>query len=267
MTNSATDQESNPQSNISTPRSDVAFTPDTDLSDIGELINGVRNSVVVLSQAFNDLQPPKSPKLNGDVSKPKPPPDDAAQQISALRKQLVAQDKTQEEHITKIRQLIQEVLMGQISSQLRKHLRDMVREQVGKTIRDSVAEQLAHRVPTGLAKQMAVHRDHMCIVKESLHNADARRINALIRSTSLSEPLKPLLRAGGGQSLHFPPTLVDLFAMPAPAIQSLMEEFDIHRVEDDPREANLNKIMLCFGVTLQMVPAPWAAGAPLITSI
>jgi len=224
--------------------------------------------VVVLTQAFDSLQPPKSPQaINGDSAKPPPPPDDAVQQITALRRQLVSQDKTQEDHINKIRQLIEQVLMGQISAQLRKHLREMVREKVGKTIRERVAEQLAQRIPSELPQQMGMHREQMRIVKESLHNAEARRNNALIRSNNLSEPLRPLLKADGEPSSIFPATLVDLFALPGPTIQSLMDDFNIHRVEDDPKEAHLNKVMLCFGVTLQMVPAPWAGGAPLVTSI
>jgi len=252
----------------STPRSKLTFTPDTDTSGIGELFNGVRLSVAALTQAFDKLQPTPSP--NADPSAPAPTVDPAStkQQIHNLRKQLVAQDKTQEEHINKIKALIREVLIDQISDQFRKHLRELVREQVGETVRERVAAQLANQVPTGLAQEMSLHRDQMQVVKQGLHNAEARRTNALIRSTRLSDPLSPLLKEDGFPSTAFPPTLVDLFSMPAPSVHDLMDEYGIHLIEGDPRETNLNKIMQFIGVTLQMVPAPsWSTAPPLITSI
>lgn len=89
----------------SSTRSKIAFTPDTDLTSIGDLINGVRHSVVALTQAFESLQPAADGEPHGGSTASKaeeqqlkratkpPIPEDSTKQIHALRKQLVAQDK------------------------------------------------------------------------------------------------------------------------------------------------------------------------------
>ncbi|KAG9022197.1 hypothetical protein FRB95_000572 [Tulasnella sp. JGI-2019a] len=240
------------KSTSTTPLSRVTFaeTPDTQLSDIGELINGVRHSVVELTQAFENLPAGQGPNNVPPETKVQriPVVEDSTKQLHALRKQLVAQDKTQDGHITKIKELIRQVLMGQITDQLRKHLREMIREQLGETIRERVAVQLANEVPPELATRMSVHKGQMREVKQSLHNAEARRTNAMIRSTHLSDPLSPLLKADGESCAIFPATLVELFALPVPEVHALLDDFQIPRIKEDPREVDLNKFMQFIGV-------------------
>ncbi|KAG8882087.1 hypothetical protein FRB97_008757 [Tulasnella sp. 331] len=243
--------ESLKSSNTSTPRSRITFTPDTQLSDIGELIKGVRHSVVELTQAFENLPAGQGPNnVTTTLSKTQrtPVPEDSTKQLHALRKQLVAQDKTQDSHIMKIKELIRQVLMAQITDQLRKHLREMIREQLGQTIRERVAAQIVGEVPPELSQRMGVHRQQMHDVKHRLHNAEARRTNAMIRSTHLSDPLVPLLKENGDSCAVFPATLVELFALPVPEVHALLDQYAVPRVEEDPREVDLNKFMQYIGV-------------------
>lgn len=76
-----------PESNHSGLTGETSGPPAPDLGPVSDLLNGMRDTVLALSNTFNNLQNQgaKVAEVGGAV--------DAAQQIHAIRKQLVAQDK------------------------------------------------------------------------------------------------------------------------------------------------------------------------------
>jgi len=250
-----------PESNHSELTGETSGPPAPDLGPVSDLLNGMRDTVLALSNTFDSLQnqSAKVAEVGGTV--------DAAQQIHALRKQLVAQDKKQEEQIEDLKALIQEILVQQIAVEMGKHLRDIIREKVVPKVRERVAEQLQRQFPDGVEEQLASHRVQLNLVRQSLQNAESRRMNALIKSNQLTDSLQPLLKADGKPSPHLPPHLAGIFQLPDKSIRALMEDYGIPFLEDDSRERRFNRIMQFLGIAFQMVPTPKSKHiTPLITS-
>jgi len=97
------------------------------------------------------------------------------------------------------------------------------------------------------------HKQRLEEVHISLQNAEARRANALLRSSHLMDPLQPLLRPTGTISPRFPRDLTALFALDGSAAKALSLEYGLPD-GGDARERNLNRFMQFCGVSYQMVP-------------
>lgn len=85
---------------------------------------------------------------------------------------------------------------------------------------------------------------------------EARRANALLRSSHLKDPLHPLIGPQGVISPNFPRDLTALFALDAAAAKALNEEYGLPDIGES-RERNLNRFMQYCGVAYQMVSLPF----------
>ncbi|KAG9048026.1 hypothetical protein FS837_000914 [Tulasnella sp. UAMH 9824] len=208
-----------------------------DMTSVQELLNGMKGTVSTLTQTFEALQSQtlKVAEVGGTVN--------AAQEVKALGKQLVGQDKRQEEQIAELKTLIQDVLVAQIAEQMRMHLREIIRAQVAPRVKVAVAEQIQSQFPAGLEETLDAHRRQLNLVKQCLQNAESRRINALIRASELNQPLRPLLMENGKPSEHLPSTLAGIFSLPPKSVLSLMLDYKIPYVEGEHREKIFNRIM------------------------
>ncbi|KAG8955588.1 hypothetical protein FRC04_007579 [Tulasnella sp. 424] len=133
-----------------------------------------------------------------------------------------------------------------ISNDIDRQLEDM--------IQSLVAEEIARQIPQSLRDQIMDHKRHLEEVHVNLQNAEARRANALLRSTHLKDPLHPLLKANGEVSAKFPRDLTALFALDAAEAKALSSEYGLPDIGDS-RERNLNRFMQFCGVSYQMTPA------------
>ncbi|KIO34007.1 hypothetical protein M407DRAFT_240861 [Tulasnella calospora MUT 4182] len=231
------------------------------MTSVQELLSGMKGTVATLTQTFEALQSQtlKVAEVGGTVN--------AAQEVKALGKHLVGQDKRQEEQIAELKTLIQEVLVAQIAEQMRMHLREIIRTQVAPRVKVAVAEQLQTQFPAGLEDTLDAHRKQLNLVKQCLQNAESRRINALIRASELNQPLRPLLMENGKPSEHLPSTLAGIFSLPPKSVLSLMLDYKIPYVQGESREKIFNRIMQFLGIGFQMVPTSKSrAETPLLTT-
>jgi len=159
------------------------------------------------------------------------------------------------------------VLREQIVEHLRGRVYEMVRERVARDVAAQVAQELEEQIPMTLRDEVKDHKRELEEVRRSLHNSEARRANANLRSSNLHEPLRPLLRTNGQPCTIFPRDLASLFGQNSAAARQLVLEYDIEPSET--REANLNKFMAHIGVAFQLIPASSASDSvsiPLLSS-
>ncbi|KAF8526060.1 hypothetical protein BU17DRAFT_74400 [Hysterangium stoloniferum] len=225
-------------------------TPPPDLSQVEELLTTMKQTLGTLGATFDTLgeQTARIATLG--------PAMDAAHQVHRLRKQLQSQDRKHEERIGEIKSLLRDVLKEQIIAHLSSHVHEMIREGVAKIVKARVATELQGQIPPELREKVEDHRRQLAHVKLSLHNSEARRANALLRSNHLTEPLHPLLKPNGELCAIFPPDLATLFGQNSAKAKQLTQDFGLPVCEDEvaAREKNLNKFMQHIGVSFLMVP-------------
>jgi len=225
-------------------------TPPPDLSEVEELLTTMKQTLGTLGATFDSLgeQTTRIANLGPAIT--------AAHQVHRLRKQLQSQDRRHEDRIGEIKSLLRDVLKEQIIAHLSSHVNEMIREGVAKIVKARVATELQGQIPPELKEKVEEHRRQLAHVKLSLHNSEARRANALLRSNHLMEPLHPLLKPNGESCSIFPPDLATLFAQNSAKAKQLVQEFDLPVCEGEPaaREKNLNKFMQHIGVAFLLVP-------------
>ncbi|EJD40258.1 hypothetical protein AURDEDRAFT_115906 [Auricularia subglabra TFB-10046 SS5] len=244
-----------------TPKTTVTEPP-PDLEAIHELLGTMRETLSALGTTFDHLgeQTARVARLGPAI--------DTAHQINQLRRQLQRQEAKQEERMREVEVLLRDVLKSQIAEHLSGAVRNMVRDGIQKRVKERVAEELSKQVPAQLKDQLAEHKKQLEDVRHGLFNSEARRANALLRSSHLTEPLHPLLTPGGAPSPIFPKDLATLFGATTSTARALLKEHGLPDPrEDETRERMLNRFMSHIGVAFQMVPAPSlaaAGGFPLI---
>ncbi|TCD66529.1 hypothetical protein EIP91_001249 [Steccherinum ochraceum] len=120
---------------------------------------------------------------------------DANHQIGQVRKHLEDQHKRQEQRMAEVKTMLKnEVMDVQLQEKLRQIAGVIVKEIVRKEIVSRVKKELEEQIPLDMREQSARYKRQIMEVKACLHNSEARRHNALIRSNALDEPLRPLLR-------------------------------------------------------------------------
>ncbi|KAH8087875.1 hypothetical protein BXZ70DRAFT_875678, partial [Cristinia sonorae] len=199
---------------------------------------------------------------------------DANHQISLVRKQLEDQHKRQEARMVEVKAMLkEEVLDPRLQEKLREIASVVVKEIVRREIAERVRKELQEQIPQDMREQAARYKRQLMEVKASLHNSEARRYNALIRSSALDEPLQPLLRPFSKIDLT-PPTPSPLFPRDITGLMrlspneartlvrdyglepltipetSFVESFETRKNEpQSSREEDLNRFMSYIGVS------------------
>ncbi|GAB1526654.1 hypothetical protein RhiTH_009826 [Rhizoctonia solani] len=172
------------------------------------------------------------------------------QEILAVQRHMSRQRRKQDENIEEIKKLLREVAQEQIVEHLRNSVADQVIEIIDDFVEEEVRKQLDEIIPVELQNQVVEQKKQLEEVRRSLHNSEARRANALLRSTHMTDALHKLLLPSGMVSADFPDNLGELFAMDGPQAKRLLEEYGIDASES--REKNLNRFMQFIGVSYQM---------------
>ncbi|KAB5589556.1 hypothetical protein CTheo_6999 [Ceratobasidium theobromae] len=175
------------------------------------------------------------------------------QEILAVQRHMSRQRRKQDENIEEIKKLLREVAQEQIVDHLRNAVADQVMEIIDEFVEQEVKKLLDDIIPVELQNQVVEQKRQLEEVRRSLHNSEARRANALLRSTHMTDALHKLLLPSGMVSADFPDNLGGLFAMDGPQAKRLLEEYGIDASES--REKNLNRFMQFIGVSYQMVPS------------
>ncbi|KAI0918910.1 hypothetical protein AcV5_001968 [Taiwanofungus camphoratus] len=159
-----------------------------DLQAVNELLGTMKLTLSTLGVTFDTLsdQTVKLAALGPAIS--------AIHQVDIVRKQLADQQQQQEERMQGVKRLLSEELKTHLRNHLTSQMNSIVKEVVQREVENRVRQQLTVQIPESLRKEVLEYKRQILEVKTSLHNSEARRHNALIRSTALDEPLRPLLR-------------------------------------------------------------------------
>ncbi|KAG5645439.1 hypothetical protein DXG03_006263 [Asterophora parasitica] len=152
----------------------------TDIVAIAELFATLKKTVATLHTTFDRLgtQTEKLAQLA-----PAMKADQQANFCAKLENQIVSHENTMQE----VRRLLEDTIKDSLV--------DHLKSQVFGAIRESVAKELKIQIPEKLREQGKAHQREIVEVQTNLHNSDARRHNASLRSPSMTtEPLRPLLR-------------------------------------------------------------------------
>ncbi|KAF9517553.1 hypothetical protein BS47DRAFT_507552 [Hydnum rufescens UP504] len=229
----------------------IASTAGPDLMNLHELVTTMKGTLDHLGGVFDSLgeQTARVASLGPALH--------ATHHIRQLRKQMVVQDRRQEERIQEIKTLLRDVLKEQIAEHLRVHVTRIIREQIQAKVKEQVAAKLNAQFPEALRKQVAQHKDQLHNVKRGLWDANARRHNSQFKSHQFNEPLQPLLMPSGEPSERFPKTLGEMFSADAATAKQLVIDYGLPVAEGpDEREENLNVFMHHAGTAFHMLPPP-----------
>ncbi|EKM53463.1 uncharacterized protein PHACADRAFT_259872 [Phanerochaete carnosa HHB-10118-sp] len=169
-----------------------------DLEVVDELLGTMRQMLGTLSSTVDTLgeQTIKVATLPAAMA--------AVHQIASAKDQLDAHQKQQEENMMAFKQLLLDEVRTRLYTRLKDTASAIVQEIIQKEIAERVRKQLRMQIPQSMRDEVLRYKHQIMEVQVSLRNSEARRHNALIRTNSPEEPLRPLLRP--------PPSLEELFA-------------------------------------------------------
>ncbi|KAG8909935.1 hypothetical protein FRC00_009172 [Tulasnella sp. 408] len=188
---------------------------------------------------------------------------DHSAQIGSLKRHMLSGDTKHQQKIDEIKLLLKDSLKEDVVPYVNTVISNDIDHQLDEMIQSLVAEEIARQIPQSLRDQITEHKRHLeevyvslqnaiaKLITERSHTSEARRANALLRSTHLKDPLHPLLKANGEISDKFPRDLTALFALDAAEAKALSAEYGLPDIGDS-RERNLNRFMQFCGVSYQM---------------
>jgi len=177
---------------------------------------------------------------------------DYGAQIASLRKHMAASEKKQEKRMDDLKTLLKDVLKDEIVPHIRTKIDDQITIEMNAAFEKHVADELSRLISPRHQEQIVQDSQQLGEVHINLHNSEARRANALIRSNHLNDPLHPLLTREGVVSNGFPEDLSQLFALDDDAAMALNEKYGMTDVGGG-KERNLNRFMQFCGISYQMV--------------
>ncbi|KAM5531112.1 hypothetical protein V8D89_015226 [Ganoderma adspersum] len=152
---------------------------------VSDLLGTMQNTLKALGNTFDVLgeQTIRVASLGPAV--------DALSQIEGVQVELNERTNRQDQHMQEVRAKQLET----VKNHLRTALRPRVNEIVAACVQNEIATRVHHeQIPASLRDWLLRYRLQIMEARRNLHNSEARRHNALIRSSGLDEPLKPLLR-------------------------------------------------------------------------
>lgn len=220
--------------------------PDT--NQMKDVLTSMRETLETLGVTFDNLDNAgkRVAGLGADF--------DHSAQIASLKRHMLSGDSKHQQKIDEIKLLLKDSLKDDVVPYVNAVISNDIDRQLEEMIQSLVAEEIARQIPQSLRDQIMDHKRHLEEVHVNLQNAEARRANALLRSTHLKDPLHPLLKANGEVSAKFPRDLTALFALDAAEAKALSSEYGLPDIGDS-RERNLNRFMQFCGVSYQMTPA------------
>jgi len=233
------------------PQSRTTHTdPQPDTAAIRDLLASMKGTLTTLGETFDTLN-----SQSAKVSSLSPKMLDTTQQIQAIRRQIRAQDKKQEARLTEVKKLVRDQLKGQITENMKPQINERIKEEIVLQVPKQVALQIKDHLPVSLEDQVADSKKQFEVVKHSLINSEARRVNSVLRSPrDLGEPLAVVLKADGHKSVFFPFDLRSLFSYDLKMAKALVKDYGL--LDSDIRETNLNRFMSHIGIPFSLITIP-----------
>ncbi|KAF5386103.1 hypothetical protein D9615_002309 [Tricholomella constricta] len=190
LSSTATPPSSASASPTSSPEADMTknFTcgSPADVVAIAELFATLKQTVSTLHSTFDRLgtQAEKMAQLA------------PAMKIKDFSAKLENQIASHTRSMQGVRYLLEDAIKNSLVDHLKSQLYDAIRESVAREVQQRVQQELKIQIPKELRVQVQVHQRYVIeVLQTSLHNSDARRHNASLRSPCMTtEPLRPLLR-------------------------------------------------------------------------
>ncbi|KAF9812300.1 hypothetical protein IEO21_06242 [Rhodonia placenta] len=142
---------------------------------------------------------------------------DAEHQIRVVREQVEQQHGAQEEEMQKVKKFVSDEVKAQVRDALRAQVNRIVSGIVQKEITKRIQAQLAVQIPSKLREDAREFKQKLLEAKINLHNSEARRMNALVPSTALDEPLGKLLRPSSASSRGMQGAAQGIIDLPTPS--------------------------------------------------
>lgn len=160
---------------------------------VDDLLGTMKNTLKALASTFGILgdQTIRVASLGPAV--------DALSQIERVQHELNEKTQQQDREMQDVKARQLETVKEHIREVLRPRVNKIVETCVQKEIEARVHHELTEQIPASLREELLQYRVRVMEARRNLRNSEARRHNALIHSSGLDEPLKPLLRP-----LHLP---------------------------------------------------------------
>jgi len=180
---------------------------------------------------------------------------DTTHQIQQIRRQIRSQDKKQEARINDVKKMVRDQLKNHITEAMKPQIKEQVQAEITLQVTRHVNVQIKDHLPVSLEDQVADSKKQFEVVRHSLINSEARRVNSVLRSPrDLGEPLAIVLKADGRKSEVFPADLRSLFSYDAKMAKALVKDFGLP--ESEVRETNLNRFMSHIGIQFSLIAIP-----------
>jgi len=234
----------------SRPQSRTAQTPLSETTAIRELLATMKGTLTTLGQTFDTLN-----DQSARVSSLGPTMHDTTHQIQAIRRQIRVQDKKQEARIKEVKRMVSDQLKQQIMETMKPQIKEQVKTEITLQVSKQVTAQIKDHLPVSLDDQVADSKKQFEVVRHSLINSEARRVNSVLRSPrDLNEPLAVVLKADGRKSELFPFDLKSLFLYDLKMAKALAQDHGL--LESEMRETNLNRFMSHIGIQFSLIAVP-----------
>ncbi|KAJ6576835.1 hypothetical protein B0H10DRAFT_2179780 [Mycena sp. CBHHK59/15] len=240
---------SNSNDGTATPRQGDAVQSPNETENIRTAIVAMTGTLGGLQQTFEDLN-----AKSAELAQMAPNPEDAPNELQALRKQIREQHKKEVKEIKPSRAwrgMKSRFTRGKPEADIIAQIRADVAEQV----KQQVDVQIQEHIPVSLKQQAAKNRTQLLDARTSLINSEARKKNAGLQIEHLDEGLAKVLKADGTNGKLFPADLRSLLSYDAGDVRELVKEYGL--VEDEVREENINRFLSHLGILFQLVCFLW----------
>jgi len=232
------------------PQSRTALSPLPETAAIRELLAAMKGTLSTLGQTFDTLN-----DQSAKVSSLGPTMVDTTQQIQLIRRQIRSQDKKQEARIKEVKRMVRDQLKNEITERMKPQIKEQIEAEITLQVAKQVTVQIKDHLPVSLEDQVADNKTQFEVVKHSLINSEARRLNSSLRSPrDLAEPLTVVLKANGQKSSFFPADLTTLFSYDLNMAKALVKDYGL--LESEIRETNLNRFMSHIGIQFSLIAIP-----------
>ncbi|KAF9784392.1 hypothetical protein BJ322DRAFT_1064540 [Thelephora terrestris] len=168
--------------------------------------------------------------------------------IQELDSLVITKGKEEEE----IKTLLQSVLDREVKEHLTREIQQRVDESIDQTITQLVESSLDEYIPKALRDKIDQSREELSTVWVKLHNIDARRQNASIKTAKhKQEQIYQILKESGETSEHFPPSVAKLLELKDQEISKLLKFYG--KSPSGKKPDDINCFLEFCGVTFRHV--------------
>jgi len=151
--------------------------------------------------------------------------------------------------------MVRDQLKGQITEHMKPQIQEQIQTEITLQVTKQVTAQIKDHLPVSLEDQVADSKRQFEVVRHSLINSEARRVNSVLRSPrDLGEQLATVLKADGRKSEFFPADLRSLFSYDLKMSKALAKDYGL--LESEVRETNLNRFMSHIGIQFSLIAIP-----------